>query len=142
MAAPSDRGYKAENGGHRPPRQGNAIRFGLAAIKNVGQGAMELAIRERERGGEFKSLEDFCSRLDSRVANRKMLESLVKCGAFDFLQRERAELFACIDDALAASVSAFRDRMAGQVSLFGDEHEHVARKRSVSPWSDREKMSY
>jgi DNA polymerase-3 subunit alpha len=129
--AVDDRGYKT-------------IRFGLAAIKNVGQGAMELAIRERERGGEFKSLEDFCSRLDSRVANRKMLESLVKCGAFDFLQRERAELFACIDDALAASASAFRDRMAGQVSLFGDEHEHVAppRKRSVSPWSDREKVSY
>jgi DNA polymerase III subunit alpha len=105
---------------------------------------MELAIRERERSGDFKSLEDFCSRLDSRVANRKMLESLVKCGAFDFLQRERAELFACIDDALAASAVALRDRMAGQVSLFGDEHEHVVppRKRSISPWSDREKMSY
>src|SRR6266404_4527869 len=94
MAAPSDRGYKAENGGHRPPLQGNAIRFGLAAIKNVGQGVYELATRERERGGDFKSLEDFCSRLDSRIANRKMLESLVKCGAFDFLHRERAELFA------------------------------------------------
>src|SRR5947199_1128966 len=119
MDAPSDRGDKAENGGHRPPRQGNAIRFGLAAIKNVGQGAMELAIRERERGGDFKSLEDFCSRLDSRIANRKMLESLVKCGAFDFLHRERAELFASIDDALASSAAAHRDRMAGQVSLFG-----------------------
>src|SRR6266513_2534473 len=146
MAAPSDRGSKAENGGHRPPRQGNAIRFGLAAIKNVGQGAMELAIRERERerGRDFKSLEDFCSRLDSRIANRKMLESLVKCGAFDFLHRERAELFACIDDALASSAAAHRDRMAGQVSLFGDAHEHVApaRTRTVMPWSDREKMSY
>jgi DNA polymerase-3 subunit alpha len=73
---------------------------------------MELAIRERERGGDFKSLEDFCSRLDSRIANRKMLESLVKCGAFDFLHRERAELFAWIDDALAASAAAHRDRMA------------------------------
>src|SRR5947208_182184 len=144
MAAPSDRGDKAENGGHRPPRQGNAIRFGLAAIKNVGQGAMELAIRERERGGDFKSLEDFCSRLDSRIANRKMLESLVKCGAFEFLHCERAELFACIDDALASSAVAHRDRMAGQVSLFGDSHEHVApaRTRTVMPWSDREKMSY
>ena len=132
-----------ENGGHRPPLQGNAIRFGLAAIKNVGQGAMELAIRERERAGDFKSLEDFCSRLDSRIANRKMLESLVKCGTFDFLRRERAELFACIDDALASSAVAHRDRMAGQVSLFGDTHEHVApaRTRTVMPWSDREKMS-
>jgi DNA polymerase-3 subunit alpha len=147
VAAVYDRREEASEGdvgGHRPPLQGKAIRFGLAAIKNVGQGAMELAIRERERGGDFKSLEDFCSRLDSRVANRKMLESLVKCGAFHFLQRERTELFACIDDALAASAAALRDRMAGQVSLFGDEHEQVAppRKRSVSPWSDREKMSY
>src|SRR5216117_415722 len=133
-----------ENGSHSPPLHGRAIRFGLAAIKNVGEGAMELAIRERERGGDFKSLEDFCSRLDSRIANRKMLESLVKCGAFDFLHRERAELFACIDDALASSAAAHRDRMAGQVSLFGDAHEHVApaRKRSVTPWSDRGKMSY
>ena len=130
-AAARDRGY-------------NAIRFGLAAIKNVGAGAMELAIRERERGGDFKSLEDFCSRLDSRIANRKMLESLVKCGAFDFLHCERAELFAGIDDALASSAAAHRDRMAGQVSLFGDSHEHVAsaRKRTVAPWSDREKMSF
>src|SRR3989440_683613 len=135
--SPDDRGTEA------PPTL-SAIRFGLAAIKNVGEGAMELAIRERERRGDFKSLEDFCSRLDSRIANRKMLESLVKCGAFDFLHRERAELFACIDDALASSAAAHRDRMAGQVSLFGDTHEHVApaRKRSVTPWSDREKMSY
>jgi DNA polymerase-3 subunit alpha len=130
--------------GSEAPPTFNAIRFGLAAIKNVGEGAMELAIRERERGGNFKSLEDFCSRLDSRIANRKMLESLVKCGAFDFLHRERAELFACIDDALASSAAAHRDRIAGQVSLFGDAHEHVAsaRKRTVTPWSDREKMSY
>src|SRR5947207_11175200 len=139
---------EATDGGGENPLDGpagfSAIRFGLAAIKNVGEGAMELTIRERDRGGDFKSLEDFCSRLDSRIANRKMLESLVKCGAFDFLHRERAELFACIDDALASSAAAHRDRMAGQVSLFGDAHEHVAsaRKRSVTPWSDREKMSY
>jgi DNA polymerase III subunit alpha len=134
---PDDRGTE-------PPPTFRAIRFGLAAIKNVGEGAMDLAIRERERGGDFKSLEDFCSRLDSRIANRKMLESLVKGGAFDFLHRERAELFACIDDALASSAAAHRDRLAGQVSLFGDAHEHVApaRKGSVTPWSDREKMSY
>src|SRR5213593_4874270 len=63
----------------------NAIRYGLAAIKNVGEAAMAMAIRERDERGEFSSLEDFCSRLDSRIANRKMLESLVKSGAFDFL---------------------------------------------------------
>src|SRR5438046_9679398 len=104
---------------------------------------MELAIRERERGGDFKSLEDFCSRLDSRIANRKMLESLVKCGAFDFLHRERAELFACIDDARASSAAAHRHRMAGQVSLFGDSHEPVApaRQRTGAPRADRQKMN-
>src|SRR5205085_2629018 len=69
----------------------NAIRYGLAAIKNVGEGAMEFAIAEREQGGEFKSLEDFCGRLGTRVANKKMLESLIKAGAFDFLRRDRAE---------------------------------------------------
>ncbi len=98
----------------------NAIRYGLAAIKNVGEGAMASAIAERERRGDFTSLEDFCSRLDSRIANRKMIESLVKAGAFDFLGRERAELFACIEETLAASAASHRDRAAGQVSLFDD----------------------
>jgi DNA polymerase-3 subunit alpha len=122
----------------------NAIRYGLAAIKNVGESAMEVAIREREAHGDFLSLEDFCGRLDSRVANRKMLESLVKCGAFDFLGRERAELFACIEEALASASASHRDRVSGQASLF-EEMSPPARggaKRSVVPWSEREKMSY
>ena len=84
----------------------NAIRYGLAAIKNVGEGAMASAIAERERRGDFTSLEDFCSRLDSRIANRKIIESLVKAGAFDFLKRRRAELFACIEETLAASAAS------------------------------------
>ena len=109
-----DRGTKAA------PTLKRAIRYGLAAIKNVGEGAMAAAIAERERGGDFSSLEDFCSRLDSRLANRKIIESLVKAGAFDFLGRDRAELFACIEETLAASAASHRDRAAGQVSLFGD----------------------
>src|SRR5438445_1197602 len=68
-----------------------AIRYGLAAIKHVGESAMEMSIRERERGGDFTSLEDFCGRLGSRIANRKMLESLVKSGAFAVLSRDRGE---------------------------------------------------
>src|SRR5437773_696328 len=71
----------------------SAIRYGLAAIKHVGESAMEAVIREREQRGDFISLEDFCTRLDSRIANRKMLESLVKSGAFDFLGYDRADLF-------------------------------------------------
>jgi DNA polymerase-3 subunit alpha len=120
-----------------------AIRYGLAAIKHVGESAMEAAIRERERGGDFISLQDFCSRLDSRIANRKMLESLIKAGAFDFLGRERAELFACIDEALSASAAAYRDRVAGQVSLFDEASAPTtSRKRLITPWSEHEKLTY
>ena len=68
----------------------------------------------------------------------------MKSGAFDFLNRERAELIACIDDTLSASASAHRDRAAGQVSLFGRAPDELpyARRRVVTPWSDREKMTY
>jgi DNA polymerase-3 subunit alpha len=123
---------------------GMAIRFGLAAIKNVGQGAMESSIREREHAGEFSSLEDFCRRLDSRIANRKMLESLVKAGAFDFLGRDRAELFACIDESLAAASASHKDRASGQVSLFDDMPAPIAKtgSRAVTPWTQHEAMSY
>jgi DNA polymerase III subunit alpha len=122
----------------------NAIRYGLAAIKNVGEAAMAVAIREREQRGEFTSLEDFCTRLDSRLANRKMLESLIKAGAFDFTGRDRAELFACIDESLNASAIAQRDRAAGQVPLF-DEQTHAAtaaRRQPIRPWNEHEKLSY
>jgi DNA polymerase III subunit alpha len=132
------------DGGHRPPLQKGAIRYGLAAIKNVGQGAMELAIREREARGEFTSLEDFCRRLDSRIANRKMLESLLRCGAFDFLGRERAELFACIDESLAAALATHKDKASGQVSLFDDMPPPASKPsaKRVVPWTEHEKMSY
>jgi len=120
-----------------------AIRYGLAAIKNVGESAMAAAIAEREQRGPFVSLEDFCARLDSRVANRKTLESLVKAGAFDFLGRDRAELFAGIDDAINASAAAQRDRLAGQVSLFDETTASAtARKKPFSRWSEHEKLSY
>jgi DNA polymerase-3 subunit alpha len=121
----------------------NAIRYGLAAIKHVGESAMDAAVCEREERGDFRSLEDFCSRLDSRVANRKMLESLIKAGAFDFLGRDRAELFACIDQSLSASAATQRDRVAGQVSLFDEADAPItSRKRPITPWSEHEKLSY
>jgi DNA polymerase-3 subunit alpha len=131
------------DGAHRAPLQQSAIRYGLAAIKHVGEMAMEAAIREREQRGAFASLEDFCTRLDSRVANRKMLESLIKAGAFDFLGRDRSELFNCIDDAVTASAAAQRDRIAGQVSLFDEATAPTgSRKRPATPWSEHQKLSY
>jgi DNA polymerase III subunit alpha len=122
----------------------NGIRYGLAAIKNVGEGAMASAIAERERGGDFVSLEDFCRRVDSRIANRKIIESLVKAGAFDFLGRDRAELFACIEETLASAAADHRDRVAGQVSLFGDlpPPTIAPKSRDYPQWNEREKLSF
>src|SRR6266496_4267570 len=142
VAAAYDR-RSQDDGAHRAPLQHNAIRYGLAAIKHVGTGAMEAAIREREQRGDFASLEDFCTRLESRVANRKMLESLIKAGAFDFLGRDRSELFSCIDDAVMASAAAQRDRIAGQVSLFDETTAPTgSRRRQATPWTEHEKLSY
>ncbi len=122
------------------------IRFGLAAIKNVGELAVESAIEERSRGGAFGSLEDFCARVDTRKVNKKTVESLVKCGAFDWTGVERAELFAHVDPALAAAASSNRDRASGQVSLF-DAFETSApppaRAASrVTPWTSAEKLAF
>jgi len=97
-----------------------AIRFGLAAIKNVGSGAMEQTLEERKRGGPFASLADFCARLDARTVNRKIVESLVKCGAFDSFDSSRARIFAGIEAALGAAAQVQQDRASGQVSLFED----------------------
>lgn len=123
------------------------IRYGLAAIKNIGEGAMESAIRERTRNGDFKSVEDYCARLDSRSVNRKILENLIRAGAFDFIGQDRAELFARIDQALAAGASLQKDKASGQVSLFGDfelaPSPKVTREAvTYTPWTLAEKLSY
>ncbi|HUF62545.1 MAG TPA: DNA polymerase III subunit alpha [Verrucomicrobiales bacterium] len=99
---------------------GKAIRFGLAAIKNVGSAAMEQAVLEREHNGPFSGLEDYALRLDPKVVNRKILESLIRSGAFDFSGEARAALEARIGGVVAAAASAHRDRRLGQASLFGE----------------------
>jgi DNA polymerase-3 subunit alpha len=90
----------------------------LAAIKNCGEGAMAIAIEEREANGEFKSLEDLANRLDSRVANKRILENLVKAGALDWVGETRATMFLRLEAVVAASSSLHKDRASGQVSLF------------------------
>src|SRR5262245_2012251 len=144
VAADADRGRMGNTKTAAPNGTGyKAIRYGLVAIKHVGETAMEAAIREREERGDFTSLDDFCARLDSRIANRKMLESLIKAGAFDFLGRDRSDLFSCIDDAVNASAAAQRDRIAGQVSLFDEATAPAgSRKRPAPPWSEHQKLSY
>lgn len=98
----------------------NAIRYGLSAIKNVGEGAMEAAIAEREKNGLFTSLEDFAARLDNRAVNKKLMESLVKAGAFDFTKEPRAVMFAKLEQVLASAASMQKDKKAGQGGLFDD----------------------
>ncbi len=123
-----------------------AIRFGLAGVKNVGEAAMAATIKERECNGMFNGLEDFCSRLDGRTVNRKIVESLIKCGAFDFTGRDRAELFARVESTLASAASAQRDRASGQVSLFDDVELQSAPPTTVEsaayePWTREEKLA-
>jgi len=107
------------------PAGGKAIRFGLAAVKNVGGAAMQAAIAEREAHGPFKSMEDFAGRLDSKTVNRKILENLIKAGAFDFTAERRDELFSRVGQVIAGSTAAQRDRATGQTSLF-DMNELMA----------------
>jgi DNA polymerase-3 subunit alpha len=121
------------------------IRYGLAAIKNVGEAAMEAAIEERGQHGEFKSLEDFCARLDSRKVNKKVVESLVKCGAFDWTGIERAAMAADVDSTLAASASSQRDRASGQVGLFDTFAASPPTRRAAVaavPWPEAEKLGF
>jgi DNA polymerase-3 subunit alpha len=98
----------------------NAIRYGLSAIKNVGEGAMEAAIAEREKNGPFTSLEDFAARLDNRAVNKKLMEALVKSGAFDFTGELRAVMFAKLEQVLASAASRQKDKKSGQGGLFDD----------------------
>ncbi len=97
--------------------EGEAIRFGLLAVKNVGEGAIESIIRARTEGGPFRSLVDFCARIDLRLANRKVLESLAKVGALNAFGHP-AQILAGLDDAMAAAAAIQRERVSGQTSLF------------------------
>ena len=127
---------------------GRAIRFGLAAIKNVGEAAMASAVAEREKNGPFSSLEDFCSRLDSKTVNKKILESLVRAGAFDWDGRHRAALDAAIEGAIGAAASVQRDRASGQVSLFDSFADLApaavkdAEDHRVPPWTRAEVLAH
>jgi DNA polymerase-3 subunit alpha len=94
------------------------IRFGLAAIKGVGEAAVRTMIEARDKDGSFTSLLDLCERVDSRTVNRKILESLIKSGACDCFGQNRATLFGQIDKAIARAASTTQDRARGQHSLF------------------------
>jgi len=99
---------------------GDKIRFGLAGVRNVGEAAVNAVIETRERNGPFRSLPDFCSRLDGKVVNKRMVESLIRAGAFSSLGFRRTQLLAVMDEALSFSQRLQKEKESGQLSLFGD----------------------
>ncbi len=98
---------------------GEAIRFGLGAIRGVGQKTAEEIIAVREAGGEFKNLADFCMRVGTQIVNRRVLEALIRCGAFEFTTMARAALLALVEDALKITQKAESDAARNQIGLFG-----------------------
>ncbi|MGQ0752797.1 MAG: DNA polymerase III subunit alpha, partial [Betaproteobacteria bacterium] len=114
------------------------IRYGLGAIKGTGEAAIEHIIEARRTGGPFKDLFDFCHRVDKRIVNRRVVETLIRAGAFDSVEDHRARLMACVGAAMESAEQA--SRSANQVSLFGDLAETVPgiAMPEVPRWSDRE----
>ncbi|MFQ5701635.1 MAG: DNA polymerase III subunit alpha, partial [Acidobacteriota bacterium] len=128
--------------------EGEKIRFGLGAVKNVGRSAIESILQARTRLGGFRSLSEFCEHTDQRLVNKRVVESLVKAGAFDFLGASRARLCAGVDRIHEAAGRRARERESGQASLFG-EGDGAAGAGSApdhlpqaAEWSEREKLSY
>lgn len=129
--------FKPEKGG---------IRFGLAGIKNVGLGPVEAILRARKKDGPFSGLVDFCARLTTQNVNKKVIESLVKCGAFDFSGLSRGRLFAGIDFAVSRAAEAESDRLTGQTSLFdmmdAKESESLSEELPPGdPWSNSDMLA-
>jgi DNA polymerase-3 subunit alpha len=98
---------------------GNSIRFGLAAIKGIGQSAVSSIIEARDSSGPFRSLYDFTERVDARAVNKRVVESLIRGGAFDSLGYRRAQMIAAIDSAIESGQRLQRSRASGQTDLFG-----------------------
>ncbi|MFL5946761.1 MAG: DNA polymerase III subunit alpha, partial [Gaiellaceae bacterium] len=101
------------------------IRFGLSAVKNVGEPAARAIIRAREAGGPFESIWDFCERVDPAAANKRALESLVKCGALDSTGATRMGMLAAVEGALGAGAARQQDALFGQESMFVVEHPKI-----------------
>ncbi|MCP5382688.1 MAG: DNA polymerase III subunit alpha [Kordiimonadaceae bacterium] len=99
------------------------VRYGLAGLKNVGVAAMESLIAERDKNGPFMDISDFCNRVDTRQINKRALENLIKAGAFDSLNPNRAQLYSGVEMILRQMSLATQERNSNQVSLFGDQVE-------------------
>ena len=112
------------------------IRFGLLAVKNVGAGAVESIVAAREKDGKFKSLEDLCQRVDLRLVNRKVLESLIKCGAMTTFSGTRAAMVASLEAILESSSKSQREKATGQLSFFDQAFANNGLNANISNNSD------
>jgi DNA polymerase III subunit alpha len=100
-------------------KETGSIRFGLMAVRGVGEKAVEAIIEERQRGGAFASLYDFCERVDMRQITRSTIDALIKCGAFSSMKAKRAQLLAVLDRAVEMGQQSQQDKRMGQLSMFG-----------------------
>jgi DNA polymerase-3 subunit alpha len=100
---------------------GGAVRYGLAAVKTVGQAAVRALVEERQRNGPFRSLADFADRLDVRTVNKRQLENLARAGAFDRLEPSRRRVVDSVDWLMRRASLLAQDRETGQISLFGGD---------------------
>ncbi|PMX56259.1 DNA polymerase III subunit alpha, partial [Pseudomonas sp. FW305-33] len=98
---------------------GLAVRYALAALKSVGEGAMEKLVAEREAGGPFESIDDLARRIDPRILNKRQLETLAAAGAFDALNDNRAGIVASAETILATAARIHDQKISGQGGLFG-----------------------
>jgi DNA polymerase-3 subunit alpha len=123
------------------PIDSRQIRYGLGGIKGTGEAAIEHIIQVRKSGGPYRDLFDFCHRVDKRVVNRRVVESLIRAGAFDAADDHRASLLTSVGLALDSAEQA--SRAANQVSLFGEvDARPVARMAAVPRWTDLVKLQH
>ncbi len=128
---------------------GDKIRFGLAAVKNVGEKAVEMILESREKEGNFKSLFDFCQRVDLTAVNRRVVESLIKCGAFDSTAVLRARMMAALDESMKGGQSYQKGRQSNQIDIFDvlggrkrSEKESGDSYPAVEEWSAQQLLAY
>lgn len=123
-----------------------AIRFGLVAIKGVGEIAVQSILEARKNGGKFTSLSELCERVDGRTVNRKVLESLIRSGACDSFGKNRATLFASIDRSMTRAAGVIQDRQRGQNTLFGmfespSERAKPEVEKTLEEWPQHEMLA-
>jgi DNA polymerase III subunit alpha len=119
----------------------SGIRYALAALKNVGEGAMRAVADDRDRGGPFRDLVDFARRVDTKQLNRRQMENLVKAGAFDSLDKSRGKVFKNIETLLRFAANEAEQRESNQMNMFGGSSAPALKLDNAPDWSPHEKLS-